>query len=227
MEKRLILAIVLSFAVLVLYQLVFVKKPPPQEPIPEAAAEIEKPPRQEPIQKNPLAVEETEEKIDFQPVSEESEEEIVVETPLYRAVWINRGAQLKSWRLKEYKDENGENLELISVRSLELDRYPFLLSTDDPDFDNRINNTLYKSSRYGLELTEGEEGELRFEYADEAGTKVEKSFVFHGDTYTFETEDRRRKSWSQHICRQQSRPPRREKIQARGELLYLCRLGCL
>jgi len=186
MEKRLILAIVLSFAVLVIWQLVFVKKPPPQEPIPEAVAEIEKPPKQEPIQKKPLTVEETEEKIEFQPVSEESEEEIVVDTPLYRAVWINRGAQLKSWRLKEYKDENGENLELISVRSLELDRYPFLLSTDDPDFDSTINNTLYKSSRYGLELTETEEGELRFEYADETGTRVEKNFLFHGDSYTFE-----------------------------------------
>jgi YidC/Oxa1 family membrane protein insertase len=186
MEKRLILAIVLSFAVLVLYQLVFVKKPPPQEPIPAAASEIEKPLKQEPIQKKPLAIEESEEKKDIQPVAGEHEEEIIVDTLLYRAVWINRGAQLKSWRLKEYKDENKENLELISVRSMELDRYPFLMSTDDPDFDSTINNTLYKSSKYRLELAEGEEGELRFEYADEAGTKVEKSFVFHGDTYSFE-----------------------------------------
>jgi len=187
MEKRLILAIVLSFAVLVLWQLVF-KKPPPQEPTPEAATEIEKLPEQEPIPKKPLTVKETEEKKDFQAVSEEREQEIIVDTSLYRAVWINRGAQLKSWRLKEYKDENDENLELVSVRSLELDQYPFLLSTDDPDFDNTINNTLYKSSKSRLELTQGEEGELRFEYADEGGTKVEKNFIFHGDTYAFEVQ---------------------------------------
>jgi len=188
MEKRLILAIVLSFAVLVLYQLVFVKKPPPQEPIPEAASEIEKPPQQEPIPKKPLTVKETEEKKDFQAVSGEREQEIIVDTSLYRAVWINRGAQLKSWRLKEYKDENGENLELVSVRSLESDQYPFLLITDDPDFDNTINNTLYQSSKYRLELTPGEKEELRFEYADDDGTKVEKNFIFHGDTYAFEVQ---------------------------------------
>jgi YidC/Oxa1 family membrane protein insertase len=186
MEKRLILAIVLSFAVLVLYQLVFVKKPPPQEPIPEAASEIEKPLRQEPIQEEPLAAEETEKKKDIQPVAGEHEEEIVIDTPLYQAVWINRGAQLKSWKMKKYKDENKENLELISARSLELGKYPFLLSTDDPDFDKLINNTLYKSSKYSLELSEGEEEELRFEYADEEGTRVEKRFVFHGGTYTFD-----------------------------------------
>jgi YidC/Oxa1 family membrane protein insertase len=188
MEKRLLLAIVLSFAVLVLYQLVFVKKPPPQESFSEPIAEIEKAPKQEPIQKEPLTLPETEEKKDFQPISEESEEQIVVETPLYKAVWMNRGAQLKSWKLKKYKDENKEDLELISVRSLELGKYPLLLSTDDPDFDNTINNALYKSSDYKLELIDGQEGELRFEYADEAGTRVEKSFIFHGSNYTFETQ---------------------------------------
>ncbi|MDH4218461.1 MAG: membrane protein insertase YidC [Candidatus Aminicenantes bacterium] len=188
MEKRLLLAIVLSFAVLVLYQLVFVKKPPPQESFSEPIAEIEKAPRQEPVQKEPSILPETEEKKEFQPISEEREEQIVVETPLYQAVWINRGAQLKSWKLKKYKDENKEDLELISVRSLELGRYPFLLSTDDPDFDNTINRGLYKSSNYKLELTEGQEEELRFEYADEAGTRIEKIFIFHAGTYSFETQ---------------------------------------
>jgi YidC/Oxa1 family membrane protein insertase len=188
MEKRLILAIVLSFAVLVLYQLVFVKKSPPQEPVPEAASEIETPPQQEPIPKKPLTVTETEEKKDFQAVTGEREQEITVDTALYRAVWINRGAQLKSWRLKKYKDENDENLELISVRAMELDQYPFLLITDDPDFDKTINNTLYQSSKSKIELSEGEQGKLRFEYADEGGTKVEKNFIFHGDTYAFDVQ---------------------------------------
>ncbi len=191
MEKRLLLAIVLSFLVLFLYQLVFVKKqPPPETPI-ESPAEIQKIPVQkqaqkespEPIEKSQTSQEKEEL---YQPISEEMEKQFVVDTPLYRAVWTNRGGQLKSWRLKKYQDENKENLELISVRSAELDQYPFLLSTDDTDFDNTVNSALYKSSSPGMELQDGQQGELRFEYSTETGSRVEKIFTFEGGTYDFD-----------------------------------------
>ena len=110
MEKRLLLAIVLSFLVLFLYQLVFVKKQPSQEPPPEIPAEMQKSPQKKPVPEQSLesieksmAAEAQEES--FQPVSEEREEQIIVDTPLYRAVWTNSGAQLKSWKLKK-KAEN-------------------------------------------------------------------------------------------------------------------------
>jgi YidC/Oxa1 family membrane protein insertase len=186
MEKRLLLAIVLSFAVLFLYQLVFVKKEPPQQPVLEPTAEIEKAPEQKPALKQPVEPPDTSVEQSFQSAAAETEEDIVVDTPLYRAVWINKGAQLESWKLKEYKDDREENLELISARSAELDLYPFLLLTDDADFDSTINNALFKSSVDGLELTEGEEGVLRFEYATETGTRIEKIFAFHGGTYDFD-----------------------------------------
>jgi YidC/Oxa1 family membrane protein insertase len=186
MEKRLLLAIVLSFAVLFLYQLVFVKKEPPQQPVLEPTAEIEKAPEQKSALKQPVEPPATSVEQSFQSAAAETEEDIVVDTPLYRAVWINKGAQLESWKLKEYKDDREENLELISARSAELDLYPFLLITDDADFDSTINNALFKSSVDRLELTEGEEGELRFEYATETGTRIEKIFAFHGGTYDFD-----------------------------------------
>ncbi len=183
MEKRLLLAIVLSFAVLFLYSLVFVKKEPPQQPVSTPAAALENPPEQKPAVKQPVEREETPTEQDFQSAAADTEEEIVVDTLLYRAVWINRGAQLKSWKLKTYKNDNGENLELISSHSAELGRYPFLLLTEDADFDNTINHALFEFSSNQLELMEGEEGTLRFEYGTETGTKIEKIFTFYGDTY--------------------------------------------
>ncbi len=191
MEKRLLLAIVLSFLVLFLYQLVFVKKHPPIEQANEPAAEIQKSPLQKPAQKEPLESEAKSGTADvkeeaFQSVSEDREEQIMIETPLYRAVWTNRGAQLKSWKLKKYLDENKEYLELISVRSAELGEYPFFLSSDNADFDSTINSALYKSSSAGLELQEGDQGELRLEFSTEKGTKVEKIFTFKGGTYDFD-----------------------------------------
>jgi len=183
MEKRLLLAIVLSFGVLFLYQLVF---KPSQQPVSELAADIEKAPEQKPVPKLKVKPPETPTEQEFQAAEAETEQDIVVDTPLFRAVWNNRGAQLESWQLKEYKDDNQENLELISARSAELGRYPFLLLTDDAEFDNMINTARYAFSRTKLELMGGEEGELRFEFATETGTQVEKIFTFHGNSYDFD-----------------------------------------
>lgn len=183
MEKRLLLAIVLSFGVLFLYQLVF---KPTQKPVSELAADIEKAPEQKPVPELPVKPPETPTEQEFQAAEAEAEQDIVVETPLYRAVWNNRGAQLESWRLKEYKNDNQENLELISALSAKLGRYPFLLLTDDAEFDNMINTARYTFSRTKLELMGGEEGELRFEFAIETGTRIEKIFTFHGNSYDFD-----------------------------------------
>ena len=169
MEKRLLLAIVLSFGVLFLYQLVF---KPSQQPVSELAADIEKAPEQKSVPKLLVKPPETPTEQEFQAAEAETEQDIIVDTPLYRAVWNNRGAQLESWRLKEYKDDKQENLELISARSAELGRYPFLLLTDDAEFDNMINTARYAFSRTKLELMGGEEGELRFEFAIETGTRI-------------------------------------------------------
>jgi len=186
MEKRLLLAIVLSFGVLFLYQSVFMKKEPPQQPVSTPAAEIEKAPEQKPDSEQPVEPPEISTNQEYQAASAETEEDIVVDTPLYRATWNNKGAQLLSWKLKEYKNDNQEYLELISARSEELGRFPFLLLTDDAEFDSMINNAPYRFSRTKLELSGGEQGELRFEYATETGTRVEKIFTFHGQSYAFD-----------------------------------------
>jgi YidC/Oxa1 family membrane protein insertase len=188
MEKRLLLAIVLSFAVLFLYNLVFVKKEPPQQPATPPIVETEKAPEQKPVPTPELEVEtqEASAEKEFQSAEAETEQDIIVETPFYRAVWNNRGAQLESWELKKYQDDQDGNLELISSRSAELDQYPFLLRTDDPEFDNMINTARYTFSRTNLELNAGEEGELRFEFATETGTRVEKIFTFRGNAYDFD-----------------------------------------
>jgi YidC/Oxa1 family membrane protein insertase len=191
MEKRLLLAIVLSFAVLFLYQLVFMKKEPPAQPASPPVTEVEKAPEQIPKKteqnvKQPAETQEMPVEQEFQATAAESEEDIVVETPHYRAVWNNKGARLLSWKLKDYKNDNQEDLELISVRAAELDRFPFLLLTDDAEFDDMVNTAPFQFSRTRLELSEEEQAELRFDYATESGTRVEKIFTFHGHSFDFD-----------------------------------------
>lgn len=185
MEKRLLLAIVLSFLVLFLYQVLFVK----HEPLPESSEEIVSAlerefQKQEPTQEPSLESHLKED--DFQSISTQLKEDVFIETPLYKAIWSNEGAVLKSWKLKKHKGDNGEDLEIVSFASTELNKYPFSIATDDPYFDKIANTSLYQVSSYRLELKEGKTGELRFQFASKNGTKIEKIFVFNGETYNFD-----------------------------------------
>lgn len=186
--KKLLLAIVLSFVVLFVWQAVFVKKIPPLEQAPDPTTEQVQQPVQKILPEQKPSPKEIPVQEDFEAITETREQQIVIETSLFKAVWSNKGAVLKSWRLKEHLDEDGEPLELISGRSAAIDRFPFILSINDPDFDNLINNALYSVSNTELQLYDGQNGEIRFEYSQEDGTKVEKLFTFTDGRYLFDTE---------------------------------------
>jgi len=191
-NKNLFIAIILSVVVMIVWSLVFQKPPIPSEQAPEITTEQVQQPVQKilPEQKPSPSPTEIPVQEDFESTTESREKQIVIETSLFKAVWSNKGAVLKSWRLKEHLDEEGEPLELISSRSAAIDRFPFILSTNDPDpnFDNLINNALYTVSNTELQLYDGQTGEIRFEYSQEDGTKVEKVFTFTDGRYVFDTQ---------------------------------------
>jgi YidC/Oxa1 family membrane protein insertase len=193
MEKRVLLAIVISFLILILYQAFFIKKQPQPEVPPEGITELEKTPEQKAAEKElrsppamPEERETAEEERDLQPISAQAEEEILIDTSLYQAVWSNRGGVLKSWRLKRHTDENKEDLDLVSLRAAEFGIYPFSLRTDDSSFDSAINSALFEFSNLKLELEGGRTGELRLQYADDKGTRLEKILTFQDGKYDFD-----------------------------------------
>jgi YidC/Oxa1 family membrane protein insertase len=201
MEKRLIAATVLSFLVLVGWQLLFVKPRLQNRPRPvEAAATVTEPSPAEaekPLAKAPgegpaaapAVPEAARPSAATAAVQADSETETVVETSLYRAVWSNRGAVLRSFQLKQHKGSNNNNLELVQARSAELGRYPFSLwfegeTAAEPDaLSRRLNAALYRLSGSSLELADGGRGELKFEYSDGNGIVCEKTFTFSGGDY--------------------------------------------
>jgi YidC/Oxa1 family membrane protein insertase len=114
MEKRLILAIVLSFLVLFGYQALVVKpkKPAPASAVPTAAVPAAPVPgtaAEARTETKPAASEAKPAPVETAPapvpaaVAGRAESEVVVETSLYRAVWSNKGGVLRSWKLKEHK----------------------------------------------------------------------------------------------------------------------------
>ncbi len=129
MEKRVLLAIVLSILVLVLWERYFVPKrqPPPPSTSPEveqAAPSPAKPgtlqpePPQAPVSSAPAPLVPS-----LPPPAAPAGRDVVVDTPLYRAVFTETGARLKSFVLKNYResiDKNSPGKELVT-REMEIE----------------------------------------------------------------------------------------------------------
>jgi YidC/Oxa1 family membrane protein insertase len=190
MEKRVLLAVFLSFLVLFVYQSVFA--PPPPKPAgakqtPAAATptgKAEPPPAATPAPQPaatpaaPPAAEAPAEPAPATLTADTEPRDIVVETDQVRAVFSNRGGDLRSWRLKHYLDRKGEPLELVPTDVPPGLGHPFDLRLDNAALTDRLSQALFKPSVTGLNLTGGKAGTLTFEYSDAAGLSARKTFRF-------------------------------------------------
>ena len=82
-------------------------------------------------------------------VTDTQEHTLVVENALYRVEFSNRGAVVKSWQLKNYKDDSKppRMLDLVHTRSAELTGgWPFSVVLDDAQLQKAANGALYKVS---------------------------------------------------------------------------------
>jgi len=110
------------------------------------------------------------------------EVETTVENDFYRIVFTNKGAQVKSWVLKKFKDDDGNPLDLVNKDASKLG-LPLSLYTYDENLRNQINSALYVASAGGSITAPGE---LTYEYAN-GDTSVSKTFQF-GGTYVISVE---------------------------------------
>jgi YidC/Oxa1 family membrane protein insertase len=185
MEKRVLLAVVLSFVVLYGYQALY---PPPKPQAPGTAPSQpggqptgEPPATPEAAPKGPTAPAAQAPTADMPEVetlvADQAEREVIVENEFVRAVFTTRGAAIKSWRLKKYRDDSGEPLDLVP-RNVPPGRLrPFMLSVDDGALTARLQQALYRPSVDGLDTTSSA-GQLEFRYQDAAGLSVRKVFAF-------------------------------------------------
>src|SRR5262245_33323274 len=118
MEKRIILAFVLSFIALYAFRALFLPSSPAEPPA-TTQIPVEPPvPSSVPTEKAPEPKSEAKhEPQEVPPVTDsvaEEVEDVTFETALYSATFSNLGASLKSFRLKQYSDGSGNPLELIN-----------------------------------------------------------------------------------------------------------------
>ena len=187
MEKRVLIAVILSFIVLYAYQAMY---PPPKPapgtggtPPPSSSATSTAAPTgpQSPTtvappqtaEASPASTAPTAAPL----VADAGERDISVENASIRAVFTTRGGTLKSWRLKKYPDAAGQPLELIPTTVPAGTLRPFTLSVGNAATDSTLSSALFKPSTDRIDATSGT-STLTFEYSDASGLTAKKDFVF-------------------------------------------------
>jgi len=219
MDKRTLLAVVLSVIVLLVYQNFFAKPPVKTAPAPtqQEATVASQTATPAPAATAAAPVAATIQKAttgrmaSVQAVTG-AERDVIVETPLYRAVFTTRGAALKSFQLKQYKTAVANSEDLVDIfmrligkgkpkpegvpKLIELvhisEGMPRPLSVSFPDSTVNIpGDGFYEADGSLLDMTQGAESRrLTFTQPYPGELKVEKTFTFHPDKYSFELEVR-------------------------------------
>ncbi len=108
-------------------------------------------------------------------ISAEAEEIITIDTDLYAIRLSNRGAQVTSWKLLDYQDDDGEPLDLVSAAAAELNIRPLQILVDDPDATTRLRNALYRVERKEHQVEGRRILDVMFTYADGRGLAATKT----------------------------------------------------
>jgi len=176
-NKRVLLAFVLSFGVLIAFRWAFppateepAKPAPAAEPSTAAVPAASNP--QEAAVKAPGAADAV-----VQDIHADQAEETVVETSLYKATLYNEGGILKSFQLtgKNY-DDAGRPLELIDGASATSVGWPLAFATGDSKLDAQLNRALYVVKKDGNKVS--------LEYAGE-GIHALRVMEFDPENYQF------------------------------------------
>ncbi len=221
MEKRTLIAFVLSFLILVLWSTFFAptgKQPPPTgepsrtpegrktvvEPAaPRTAAEATIPGTLQPVSPTP------------EPAT--PEQVIHVETPLYSAVWSNVGGVLKSFRLKKYRETLDPDSPPIDLVNLEDPGDGFLGLGFTRDGAKDIRPVLYQVNETSIRVTpETGPGKLILTGLNSSGILLEHTYIFHPDQYRIDVETRVVNRWNAPVegsvtARLLNLPPREAK----------------
>jgi YidC/Oxa1 family membrane protein insertase len=186
MERRVLLAISLSFLVLFLYQTFLVPPVPPPAVVeqpqtppasgtapeagPRAAAPALPVPPPSPIETV---------------TGETSERSITVETSLVKVMLTNRGGRLTNWILKHYGTAAGEPLDLVPEAVTPAPLLPFSLLAEDETTTSHLNNALYRVT--GAEEPTVVVGAapvtLTFDVELSGGLRARKQFTFEPNSY--------------------------------------------
>ncbi|MEW6615005.1 MAG: membrane protein insertase YidC [Thermodesulfobacteriota bacterium] len=189
MEKRALIAVVLSLLVLFLYQYLVDKdkKMPANKEVQQTKVTEPKKEGLEGMAREERILPETGSKtplVKVQKSTQKEEKEITVTTDLYTAIFTTRGAKLKSWKLEKYKDKIGKDAQSIDlVAGGKSEDYPLGLEFSKTDLYD-IREALFEVNKDSLSLKErGKQGSVSFSWTSAEGIELIKTFTFSAGKY--------------------------------------------
>jgi YidC/Oxa1 family membrane protein insertase len=142
MEKRIFIAVVISIAFLGLWSVVIPRLFPemarkplagPVKPVTTTSAPAK--PKAPPVVAPAV--------VHAEPVAGTTLQQSVVETPEFTAVFSNRGAELVSFKLKQYQTSDKQPVELVKAREPNRTDFPFSIEAQNQQLADRINSSLF------------------------------------------------------------------------------------
>lgn len=191
MEKRALIAIAISFIILLGWSYMF---PPPERKQPETLPPAEvvdtgdtdrRPTREEQVPEaqpdvEAAPAEDVAQGENSTPLGAAAEEEVRVRTDFFEVVMSNRGGVVQSWRLLDYLDEDNQPLELVAGHT-EARPLPLEVDLDDGSLAELINGALFEVTRKELPSRGEETGpaeQITFAWSDGRGLDVRKRLTF-------------------------------------------------
>ncbi len=117
-------------------------------------------------------------------------ETVDVETDLYRATFTTRGAALTSWELTRYRSTSDSEAAVQLVRQGGKFAEPLIITTDDATVTKELGQGIYHVRRDFTTIDQDHPtGHLTFSYDNpETGIRLEKRMTFHAASYVVDME---------------------------------------
>lgn len=202
-QKRLILALLISTAILFAWSYLFPVKPPEREAPTAQPPAVETTPAPQ-VPDPPTSI--TSDEVDALRQQEAPQRTLIVRTPLYDVRFDSRGAEVVSWIIKQNKDTGREIYSVASTRDQQVPlelvspvglarqprEAPLQLITGDSALDTILASTSYTietedqtSETVEIDLAAGEERSVTFLLNDSGtGLSVTKTILFSAETYS-------------------------------------------
>src|SRR5437867_4931475 len=186
MEKRIILFLVLSMAVIVLYPYLLEKLGLAKRPAPAAPRAVA--PKKDTAAPATVTATAPSGRMPT-PATEGREQEVTVETDLVKVVLSNRGGVIKRWELKRYLTSDPRDpkpIQLVPALAKDVSlTLPLTVQVPDAKLQERLTRGLYAVSGKDATLSAAQPAaDVVLSYTDpETGVQVSKRLTFHHGSY--------------------------------------------
>lgn len=197
MEKRVIVFLVLSLAIIFGYEYLLKElgllpeQPVSTESAPSSTSQPVVPPPSAATSKNTpsgtpdSSANGSNERMSPRDSAKSAAEIIEVDTALYHAKLSSRGAVLTNWELKRYRESSDERHAVELVRQGGKFSGPLTVMTDDAEVTKELSEAVYRVEKGFTTLDDNQPtGHVTFVYeSPAAGVRIEKQLTFHAHSY--------------------------------------------